>query len=204
MEILKRPFLIKLKERDYLRFMRVDDIHNENQKVVCYRFVRIVFGLVSPPFVLNVTIRAVYVSTFESQEEAFELYKKLKSCFKEGGFNMRKWKSNSPDIVQDIATEESLVANLQTESTESKTQEENESFSKFSIKNDGAENENDIKVLGLAWDKTSNNVRFDLTKACSKIFNDSVTKHDILSSTAQLYDPHGLLSLIVVPLKLTF
>ena len=226
---IEKAFLnigIKPEERDYLRFLWVDDIHNDNPKVVCYRFSRLVFGLVSSPFVLNATIRAHlakyisdeqfvrnalnslyvddYVSTFESQEEAFESYKKLKSCFKEGGFNMRKWESNSPDLVQDIAKEESLVANLQTESTESKTQEENESFSKFSIKNDCAKNENDVKVLGLAWDKTSDTVRIDFIKAFSKIGNDIVTKRDILSSTAQLYDPLGLLSPIVVPLKLIF
>ena len=171
---IQKAFLnvgIKLEERDCLRFLWVDDIHNDNTKVVFFRFARLVFGLVSSPFVLNATIRAHlaryvsdeqfvrnalnslyvddYVSTFESQEEAFESYKKLKSCFKEGGFNMTKWESNSPDLVEDIA-QESLVAKAQTESTESKTQEEIERFSKFLIKDDCTENENDNEVLGLA------------------------------------------------------
>ena len=56
----------------------------------------------------------------------------------------------------------------------------------------------------MAWDKTSDNVRFDFTKAFSKIGHDNVTKRDILSSTAQLYDPLGLLSPFVVPLKVIF
>eukprot|EP00795_Rhopilema_esculentum_P006774 gene6774-12340_t len=84
---------------------------------------------------------------------------------------------------------------------ERKIEEEDESFSKSSFKNEDIEN--NAKILGLAWDKTSDRIRFDF----SKIFSNDcqfVTKREILSSTAKIYDPLGLLSPIVVPLKLLF
>ena len=82
-----------------------------------------------------------------------------------------------------------------------KIEEEDESFSKSSFKK--GDRENNVKILGLTLDKTSDRIRFDFSKVFS---NDCqfVTKLEILSSTAKIYDPLGLLSPIVVPLKLLF
>ena len=108
---LEKAFLnigIKPEERDLLRFLWVDDIKSENPKLITLRFSRLVFGLVGSPFVLNATLRhhmekyreidpefvdhvqnLTYVDDFASSvttdEEAFELFQKLKSRFKEGG-----------------------------------------------------------------------------------------------------------------------
>ena len=108
---LEKAFLnigIKPEERDLLRFLWVDDIKSENPKLITLRFSRLVFGLVGSPFVLNATLRhhmekyreidpefvdhvqnSTYVDDFASSvttdEEAFELFQKLKSRFKEGG-----------------------------------------------------------------------------------------------------------------------
>ena len=89
------------------------------------RFTRLVFGLVCSPFILNVTlrnhlaryenidsefvaavVRALHVDDFASGENSvmkcFELYHKLKLRFREGGFNMRKWASNSEELTEMI------------------------------------------------------------------------------------------------------
>ena len=45
---------IKPDEPDFLRFLWVNDISDSNKlEIVCFRFTRLVFGLVSSPFVLN-------------------------------------------------------------------------------------------------------------------------------------------------------
>ena len=47
-----------------------------------------------------------YASGGESVSECFDLYQKLKKCFKDGGFNMRKWATNSSDLNELICKEE--------------------------------------------------------------------------------------------------
>ena len=57
---IKQAFLnveIAEEHRNFLRFLWYDDLPSGNQEVIIYRFLRLVFGLTSSPFVLNGTIR---------------------------------------------------------------------------------------------------------------------------------------------------
>ena len=129
---LEKAFLnieVVPEERDFLRFLWIDDINSSNPEILTLRFSRLVFGLVCSPFILNVTlrnhllkyenidpefvhnvIRALYVDDFasgkNSVKDCFELYQKLKSRFSEGGFNMRKWASNDQELNRLIEKEE--------------------------------------------------------------------------------------------------
>ena len=117
------------KDRDVLRFIWVDDVLKEEPELRVYRFTRVVFGVSSSPFLLNATVRyhlerflgtneytvkcllqSTYVddviSGAGSKEEAFQLYTEAKMIFRAGGFNLRKFLSNSPDVQARIdATE---------------------------------------------------------------------------------------------------
>ena len=56
---IKSAFLnirIKKEERDYLRFLWISDIHEDNPKIVVKRFTSVIFGVNSSPFLLNATI----------------------------------------------------------------------------------------------------------------------------------------------------
>ena len=69
---IEKAFLnIRVQEpdRDVLRFLWVDSLTSEEPALVLYRFCRIVFGV------------------------------KSKNCLAEGGFNLRKWKSNSHELL---------------------------------------------------------------------------------------------------------
>ena len=129
---LEKAFLnieVAPEERDFLRFLWIDDINSSNPEILTLRFSRLVFDLVCSPFILNVTlrnhplkyenidpefvhnvIRALYVDDFasgkNSVKDCFELYQKLKSRFSEGGFNMRKWASNDQELNRLIEKEE--------------------------------------------------------------------------------------------------
>ena len=133
---LKKAFLnieIKPGERNLFRFLWIDDINSSNPEVITLRFTRLVFGLVCSPFILNVTlrnhlskyentdpsfvdtvVRALYVDDFasgkDSVKDGFELYRKLKSRFREGGFNMRKWASNNQELTELIKKEEAAIS----------------------------------------------------------------------------------------------
>ena len=123
---IKSAFLnvrVNQKDRDFLRFLWIDDIHKENPEVVAYRFASVLFGLSPSPFLLNATISLhmekyketdyeivrkfladLYcddsVSGAQTLEEAFELYLRSKRMLSEGGFNLRKWNSNDVELME--------------------------------------------------------------------------------------------------------
>ena len=110
-------------DRDVLRFLWINDPTSEDPNIVVKRFNRVVFEVTSSLFLLNGTVRH-HVSNYETEEpqfvndflsslyvddfnggkdsvpEAFQLYTKAKSRMKEGGFNLRKWISNSEKLMQ--------------------------------------------------------------------------------------------------------
>ena len=116
-------------DRDVLRFLWVDDVELEEPKVVVYRFTRVVFGVTSSPFLSNATIlkhvssyknedpvfvrmmlRSLYVDdlslSLKDVEEAYKLYCKSRERMSEGGFNLRKWLSNSRPLMEKFAAME--------------------------------------------------------------------------------------------------
>ena len=227
---IEKAFLnisIKPEERNLLRFLWVDDANKEEPEIVVYRFTRLVFGLVSSPFVLNATIRShlskyaqedqefiltvlksLYVDDFvfssRSREEALEVYRKLKICFSEAGFNMRKWLSNDADLLEEIERlESSSDPKVSTRKVDEQPEiaEEDESFSKS--ENRSACSEHESKVLGLSWNKDNDCLYFDFAQTM-KSAPANPTKRDILSLTSKLYDPLGLFSPVMVSMKLLF
>ena len=121
---IEKAFLmvsISPSDRDALRFIWLDDIHKDNPKEVVYRFCRVVFGVTSNPFLLNATIKqhlqkyangnpelvkpllnSFYVDDMTSGESTvergFDLFVNSRKIMAEGGFNLRKSQSNSPQL----------------------------------------------------------------------------------------------------------
>ena len=80
----------------------------------------------------------------------------------------------------------------------------NEDLTYFKIMLNELNSGEDSKVLGIAWDRKSYSLKFDLTKVVEEVNFDHVTKRTILSTTAKLCDPLGIISPIILPLKLLF
>ena len=103
-------------DRDYLRFLWIDDLGKDQPEIQVLRFARTVFGVTSSPFLLNGTIkyhleknsercpelvakllRSTYVNdvvtSARSEEQAYELYVQAKELLKQAGFNLRKFAS---------------------------------------------------------------------------------------------------------------
>ena len=114
-------------DRDMLRFLWLKDPDDLNSEIVHLRFTRLVFGLRPSPAILASTIRhhldsqvseefkphfiellkkSLYVDdlvTGEGDEaKALELCSKSKSLMQRGGFNLRKWKTNSKIVREAI------------------------------------------------------------------------------------------------------
>ena len=106
------------RDRDALRFLWVKDIKENMPEIQVLRFTRVTFGVASSPFLLNATIRnhmeqfkdtrpelvnkllrSLYVddvvSGASSAEEALQWFTEFKEVLAKGGFNLRKFVSNS-------------------------------------------------------------------------------------------------------------
>ena len=62
-------------DSDFLRFLWVEYI-SEKDKIVVYRFLRVIFGVISSPFLLGVTIKA-HVTKYIAAQIAVVASKKL-------------------------------------------------------------------------------------------------------------------------------
>ena len=61
----------------------------------------------------------------------------------------------------------------------------------------------DKKVLGLTWDKKSDQIIFDFTEIRAKLI-DHPTKRQLLQSIASIYDPSNLINPVIVKMRNLF
>jgi hypothetical protein len=117
-------------DRDMLRLLWVKNIHEPIPEIIEFRFTRLVFGLRPSPAMLGATINhhlklyedenpdavkvlknGLYVddlvSGAPSDAEALDIHKGTKGIMLAGGFNLRKWASNSNTVVEAITQAES-------------------------------------------------------------------------------------------------
>ena len=128
---IEKAFLmiaVKKEDKDVLRFLWVDTVNSVEPKIVEYGFARVVFGVTSSPFLLNAILlkhitsyeredpefanqmlRSLYVDdlSLSLEDEAYELYLKSRERMAQGGFNLRKWLTNSRPLMEKIKEMES-------------------------------------------------------------------------------------------------
>ena len=116
-------------DRDMLRFLWLREPFKEDSEIIQFRFARLVFGLrPSPailgavislhiekyrseyPLIVNLIDQSLYVDDLVSGgtnvHEAFDVYKTAKLIMYKGGFNLRKWNSNSLELLELIRQSE--------------------------------------------------------------------------------------------------
>ena len=203
---IKSAFLnIRINERDrnFLRFLWIQDIEKEDPEIVIKRFTSVVFGLTSSPFLLGATLNHhmrkyedinpkfidqflndLYmddnITGFDDLIIGFDYYLYVKTLMKEGGFIVRKWLSNCQELSKKIKGYEQEYFN-----------------------EDSVEEYN--KVLGISWTAENDMLSFDLAQILRESLKAVViTKRNVLKTVSSIYDPLGLLSPAVVSLKMLF
>ena len=219
---IEKAFLnieVDKEDRDFLRFLWLDDVSDPSSEIVVYRFCRVVFGLNASPFLLNATLRH-HISKFKNEDpafvrrmiesfyvddlvtgedntaKAFTLYEKSKNRLASGGFKLRKWMTNDKALKDLIEQDE----NRKPENASVTTEEE--SFAKFTL---GSEvSKNCPKVLGLPWDFENDVIHFNFEKIVAKAQEIPPTKRNLLSVLASMFDPLGIISPVIVCMKMLF
>ena len=182
-------------DRDMLRFLWYET-GTSNPDLVHFRFCRLPFGLKSSPAILNsviqkhligykeshpdvsrVLVESFYVDDFVGGAASFEqgktIYWKVQQIMK-GGFNLRKWQTNLPDLQTVMSKKDEQPPNPI------------------------------VKVLGINWDTDSDNSCFDLEDTSSYSNSLPPTKRSVLKLSAKIFDLLGFLSPFIIQLKMLF
>ena len=129
------------------------------------------------PFLLNGTIKhhiekyfyddsvmakklldALYVDDLSTGDNTvdncFDLYQKSKSCFYSASFHLRKWASNSSELMSMIKNEQAVEDELKEDPlSENGVFEHEQTFAKLSVsgleEQNGSTNSKQVKVLGM-------------------------------------------------------
>ena len=134
------------------------------------------FYHLDPKFVVSL-LNSLHVDDLNSEAhttgEALEFFVKFKEGLALGGFNLSKFRSNSKEL-------ENLVVE------------------KFH-----GEISNENTILSLQWDKSSDEIIYDVNKICKNIPT-VITKRSIIQFLASIYDPLGLINPLIVKFKVLF
>ena len=213
-------------DRNVLRFLWVSGVHSDSPEIVVKRFTRLVFGVSPSPFLLNGTLEhhvkkyqdvdpeflqrflsGLYVDDLssgdESVDKSFQLYMKSKFRMLEAGFNMRKWSSNSPELMEMIKecehkdqTQVQLTPAIIQEDT---TYASNTLGPKHEINED-----EEHKVLRITWNHKTDELIMCFDKIVEMAETLPLTKTTMLKIIATVYGPLGWVSPIVIPMKVVF
>ena len=210
-------------DRDVLRFLWVEDAQALEPKVITYRFGRVCFGITCSPFLLNATLKrhiegfrkeypdvcdklmnSLYVDDVNSGghsiEEVMQLYEKSKQLMAEGAFHLRKWHSNSEEVMSRIQQMEAV--NIDSKEIEKPLSEEDQSFAKTTLQpGEKHHKSEENKVLGLSWDSDRDMIVFKFSELAQLASELSPTKRNVLKIVAKIFDPQGLITPVTAQLK---
>ncbi|XP_055922692.1 uncharacterized protein LOC129953468 isoform X1 [Eupeodes corollae] len=116
------------------------------------------------------------ISGADDISSAKTIQKQLKELLSSGGFNLRKWTSNCPELLSDLQPEDC----------------------EFSFNLD--DSNSSVKALGLFWNPKYDYFFFKISLPMCNIF----TKRTLLSDASKLFDPLGLLAPTTILAKIYF
>ena len=215
-------------DRDYLRCLWVDNLDpssfasEESLKIILLRFTRVVFGVTSSPFhllatfrvhfdkyrerypeIVNEIERALYVDDLNSGadevEDGYEFFVAAKGIFQDGGFNLRKFATNSDELLKIVSR------HYEGENVVSCTAVDEQSYADMTQNSiERPRSEVEQKVLGVVWNKQADTLVFRFESLLRYTKDIKFTKRTLLRLIARIYDPLGLICPIVVLLKCVF
>jgi hypothetical protein len=133
------------------------------------------------------------VSGAQNDEKAFQIYEESKEIMSTGGFNLRKWHSNSSSLINSInALEDKVVPS--SPDNQPGVIEEDLSYAKESIARESAPaNKTQIKVLGKIWDTNTDMLLFNFEELIEYSKSLPMTKRSFLEWSSKIFDPLGFL-----------
>ena len=230
---IEKAFLmigIRPSDRDMLRFLWFNNPEQPDSEVTHFRFTRLVFGLRPSPAILSCVIShhlrkyhekypelvqsiesSLYVDDLiageDTVEQAFNLYVKAKKFMADGNFNLRKWNSNSTELLAKIRmAEQQESKDHATPSSDSVLPHQDRPCDKSLVSLGGSNNaESELsKLLGVTWNSDTDQFMFCFSELITYVNELPATRRSVLKVLAKIFDPLGLISPFVVRLKMLF
>ncbi|UYV79994.1 hypothetical protein LAZ67_18001351 [Cordylochernes scorpioides] len=178
-DIAKMYRQIRISQEDS-EFQRIVWRNDPHDKIKDYRLETVTYGTSCAPFLATRIIKQLALDeqitgTF-SVDEGKNLVQELYGLLSAGGFELRKWTSNVPDVL-------SLLPNHLRSTNTNIGFEESKQF---------------VNVLGLQWQPRTDGFTF---KGIALPLN-SMPKREILSQVAKIFDPLGWISPFTTTIKL--
>ncbi|XP_065891666.1 uncharacterized protein [Dysidea avara] len=185
------------------------------------RFTRVVFGVSASPFLLNATIsyhlenyhddhpdlvntlkQSIYVDDVtygaDDNDDAYNLYSTSTKLFADGGFNLRKFVTNSSHLCQRLAAEQKLPTEVELYGC---IMEEDATYTSNLLIGSIPGGH---KVLGVSWDPVRDVLLFDIRDIANSLHTLEPTKRTIVGFASRFYDPLGFLAPAIIMLKMFF
>lgn len=196
-DIQKMYLQVVVDERD-VEYQRIVWRDNPSEAIKDFCLTRLTFGTSSAPYIAIKTLhqlaeyeQQVYpnaatvirkdayvddvISGGDDLQSAIELQQQLLRMLRKGGFDLKKWASNHPKILEQVPEADREI--------------------KLPIElHDGCS----VKTLGIAWNASSDSFGFKLSLDQGQ---QNFTKRIVLSTVAKLFDPIGLVAPVVVVAK---
>ncbi|XP_049272070.1 uncharacterized protein LOC125758673 [Rhipicephalus sanguineus] len=195
---IRKAFLqiwIRSEDRDAIRFLWIDQLPTREHPVptiIEWRMTRVPFGASPSPFLLSATLqhhletwkskhpdivarlqRSFYVDDLVigafSEEEALEIYREANAIVTDAGMELRKWCSNSRLLCDQFLNDGLSLENVTEQSSKS-------------------------KVLGLLWDRPSDDIIITTQGVITFVSTQPSTKRTVLQAYARLFDPLGFVA----------
>ncbi|XP_022206389.2 uncharacterized protein LOC111063008 [Nilaparvata lugens] len=172
--------------------------NNPNENIKIFQLKTVTYGTASAPYLATRTLNQLAIDEREkfakaaqivqtdfyvddvmtgasSFQEAQQIVHDLRNLTQLGGFHLRKWCSNHPQLLKDIpaADIEQSVCNI--------------------------DQEQSVKTLGLIWNPNKDIFQFSFN---NQQHHHNLTKRTILSAIGQIFDPLGLIGPVIVLAKL--
>lgn len=196
-EKMYRQIMVHPKDWD---FQRIIWRRKDSETVKHFRLKTVTFGTASAPFQAIRTLREIalrekehfpissqclfndfYVDDLltgtDSEEDATKLYKELVLVLAKYGFPIRKWKTNSRAVLEQVPTSE---------------RDDNGSI-KMNL-------EEGTRILGIEWHSNKDVFRFKIHNTLNP--NVKLTKRTVASHIATLYDPLGWVQPVIIRSKI--
>ena len=214
-------------DRDMLRFLWMKNPYDPQSEMIHLRFCRLMFGLRPSPAILGAVLthhlntsqeydrelielvkKSMYLDDFLSGSSSVDegkVYNNSKQIMKEASFNLRKWHSNSTELLKFIHNEEATVPYTKpSDIIEGSVTEEDESYTKTTVGNNSQPNEKSVKILGTTWNTETDEFQFELNELIKLVKSLPLIKRSFLKIFAKIFDPLGILSPFTIVLKCIF
>ena len=146
----------------------------------------------SLPDLIQLLLDSFYVDDLttgaDSEEEAYSVYVEAKEILKEGGFNLRKFHTNSTTLQQKIDAIENP------ESDQSPDPSMGESYADVTLGSTQSTGPQETKILGVRWNPQTDRLILSVSDIAQEARSVQPTKRNVVSVVGKFYDPLGFLA----------